>query len=80
MFLGVVSTDGVPAITLPITGQDWIAIADTGFNGDLELPEDLRNSLNTRYVGRVTSALDVGKIRTIIAGNNNIDKPEGLNC
>lgn len=34
---------------------------DTGFNGDLELPDSLRNLLNTRYVGRVTSALAGGQ-------------------
>jgi hypothetical protein len=42
-------------ITLSIAGQDWPAIVDTGFNGDLELPESLRTALNARYVGRVTS-------------------------
>lgn len=53
--------DGVPTITLSIVGQDWTATIDTGFNGDLELPETLRNSLNARYVGRVTSALAGGQ-------------------
>ena len=61
MILGTVSTDGVPTITLSIGGQDWLAIVDTGFNGDLELPEGLRNALNARYVGRVTSALAGGQ-------------------
>ena len=32
-----------------------------GFNGDLELPEPLRSSLNARYVGQVTSALAGGQ-------------------
>lgn len=62
MILGVVSADGVPTIALSIAGQDWSAIIDTGFNGDLELPNDLRDSLNARYVGRVTSALAGGQI------------------
>ena len=61
MIRGMVSADGVPTITVSIAGQDWIAIIDTGFNGDLELPENLLNSLNARYVGRVTSALAGGQ-------------------
>lgn len=61
MIQGIVSADGVPTITLLIASQDWKATIDTGFNGDLELPESLRNSLNARYVGRVTSALAGGQ-------------------
>src|ERR1041384_7420245 len=59
--LGTVSTDGVPTIPLQIAGRDWPAVIDTGFNGDLELPEDLRGVLNARRVGRVTSALAGGQ-------------------
>jgi predicted aspartyl protease len=59
---GVVSADGVPIITLSIIGREWTAIIDTGFNGDLELPEDWRDSLNAWYVGRVKSALAGGQI------------------
>jgi predicted aspartyl protease len=58
---GAVSADGVPTIILSIAGQDWPAIIDTGFNGDLELPDDLRDVLNARYVGRVISALAGGQ-------------------
>ena len=61
MIQGSVSSGGVPAITLSLGGRAWIAVIDTGFNGDLELPEDLRESLNGRYVGRVTSALAGGQ-------------------
>lgn len=59
MIVGTVSADGVPTITLSIGGRDWPAVIDTGFNGDLELPETLRDILDARYVGRVTSTLDV---------------------
>ena len=62
MIQGTVSADGVPTIALPIAGQEWSAIMDTGFNGDLELPEGFRDGLNARYVGRVTSALAGGQI------------------
>lgn len=61
MIRGFVSADGVPTITLSIVGRDWTAIIDTGFNGDVELPEGLRDSLNAWYVGRVTSALAGGQ-------------------
>jgi len=59
---GAVSTDGVPTITLSIAGKDWLAVIDTGFNGDLELPEGLRDALNARYVGWVISALAGGQM------------------
>ncbi len=62
MIRGTVLSDGVPTITVSIAGQDWLAIIDTGFNGDLELPEDLRDSLSARYVGRVISTLGGGQI------------------
>lgn len=39
MIYGTVSDVGVPTIILPIAGQEWSATIDTGFNGDLELPE-----------------------------------------
>lgn len=35
---GTVTDDGVPIIMLPVAGQMWPGIIDTGFNGDLELP------------------------------------------
>jgi predicted aspartyl protease len=61
LITGHVSDDGVPTIILPVDGKDWPAVVDTGFNGDLELPETLRNRLNPQYVGRVTSALGAGQ-------------------
>lgn len=62
MIAGSVSSDGVPTITLGVVGQDWTAVVDTGFNGDLELPQSLRGSFNERHVGRVMSALAGGQI------------------
>ena len=61
MMYGTVSDIGVPTIILPIAGQEWSATIDTGFNGDLELPEVLRNVLDPEYVGRVTSSLAGGQ-------------------
>ena len=61
MILGVVSLQGLPTIILPIAGQDWPATIDTGFNGDLELPDVLRDPLNAQFVGRATAALAGGQ-------------------
>ena len=61
MIRGIVTAAGVPTIILSIAGSDWSATIDTGFNGDLELPEALRAFLNARYLGRVTSALAGGQ-------------------
>lgn len=61
MIHGTVSDAGVPTITLSIGGQECTAIIDTGFNGYLELPETLRNTLNPQYIGRVTSVLAGGQ-------------------
>ena len=62
MIAGSVSDDGVPVITLEVAGRDWPAIIDTGFNGDLELPEGLRGKLNDQPAGRLRSALAGGQI------------------
>jgi predicted aspartyl protease len=59
---GTVDPDGVPVLLLPVAGQTWPAVVDTGFNGDLELPEGLRSAVNPRLRGRVESALASGQI------------------
>jgi len=58
---GNVSDDGVPIIILDIAEQNWSAIVDTGFNGDLELPEALRGNLNDQPIGRLKSTLAGGQ-------------------
>lgn len=57
MIEGVVTDFGVPAIDVEIGGRRWRAIIDTGFNGELELPEQLRQYVRAQLVGRVTSLL-----------------------
>ncbi|HUY34679.1 MAG TPA: hypothetical protein VMV69_18180 [Pirellulales bacterium] len=42
---------------MEFAGQRWQAIIDTGFNGELELPDRLRSHLNAQFVGRATSLL-----------------------
>jgi hypothetical protein len=54
---GIITEDGVPAIAVEFGSQRWQAIIDTGFNGELELPERLGSHVNARFVGRATSLL-----------------------
>jgi predicted aspartyl protease len=54
---GTITADGVPAIEVEAGGQLWHAVIDTGFNGELELPERLRSQVNAQFVGRLTSLL-----------------------
>ena len=62
MITGHVSDQGLPVIALEVAGQTWSAIIDTGFNGDLELPDALRGRVNDRPVGRLRSALAGGRM------------------
>ncbi len=62
---GAVSANGVPTITLSIAGQDWTATIDTGFSGDLELPEALRNSLNAMTQHRLLAFLQTKRRQSI---------------
>jgi predicted aspartyl protease len=61
MIRGVVNADGVPEITLRVADRDWPATIDTGFNGDLELPEALRAHVDARYAMQVVSLLAGGQ-------------------
>jgi hypothetical protein len=61
VILGTVTADGIPMLSLPVAGQSWPAVLDTDFNGDLELPNALRSSVNPRFTGRVLSALASGQ-------------------
>lgn len=62
MISGVVSPDGVPTINLQIAQRIWPAIVDTGFNGDVELPESLRLEIDAVPIGVVQSFLAAGKV------------------
>jgi predicted aspartyl protease len=58
---GTVTADETPVILLATAGQTRTAIIDTGFNGDLELPEALRAHVNPRPRGYSLSALAGGQ-------------------
>lgn len=66
MIQGVVSPDGVPTIQVQVANQEWAATVDTGFNGDLELPEALRTSLNIRDT--------FGLVKFALAGGQTIEE------
>lgn len=61
MIRGTVTADGEPIVLLPVAAQTWPAIVDTGFSGDLELPDALRPFVNPRSSGQVYSVLGGGQ-------------------
>ncbi len=61
MIRGIVSTRGLPVIVLRVAGSNWPATVDTGFNGDLELPMELRARIRACYSGHVRSRLANGQ-------------------
>jgi predicted aspartyl protease len=58
---GTVTDDGIPIIMVLVGGEMWPGIVATGFNGDVELPDELRESLNARLIGRISSLLASGQ-------------------
>jgi predicted aspartyl protease len=38
---GEIDRNGTPILRLNLGGREWVAVVDTGFNGDLELPDSL---------------------------------------
>jgi predicted aspartyl protease len=54
---GHVTPEGEPIVLLPIAGRTWRAIIDTGFNGDLQLPEEVRDFVNPRFLQEIESQL-----------------------
>lgn len=61
MIVGIVTDEDVPIITLTVAGRSWSAIIDTGFNGDLELPEILRPFVNPRFICQIHAFLAGGQ-------------------
>jgi hypothetical protein len=58
---GIVSEEGTPLIPIPIGGHEWIGIIDSEFNGDLQLPESLRQFFNPRFIAPTVSVLANGQ-------------------
>jgi predicted aspartyl protease len=73
MIRGLVNDEGVPIVSVEIAARQWLAVIDTGFNGDLELPLKLKPFVKPRYIGRTTSSLAAGQ--TIVEKSYNITVP-----
>ena len=58
---GKVTDDGVPILTLMVGDESWTTVIDTGFNGDLELPNELRDVVQPRFKGQFHSLLAGGQ-------------------
>jgi predicted aspartyl protease len=61
---GEVDDSGTPIIRLTIAGQEWVATIDTGFNGDLELPDTLAPHFVLTLVAESSTTLAAGKVIT----------------
>jgi len=59
---GETDETGTPIIRLSIADQEWIATIDTGFNGDLELPEQLADVFTAEYAGESSTTVGGGVV------------------
>ena len=62
MIEGTVDLRGVPTIEVELAGRTWVATIDTGFNGFLELPDELFGEIPTKFLGKSTSTLAGGHV------------------
>lgn len=62
MIQGTVTEEGLPLIRIEIAGRRWPAVIDTGFNGDLELPEALMPHVDAKPIGPIESFLAAGQV------------------
>jgi predicted aspartyl protease len=60
VIVGTVTARSVPMVSIEIAGIAYRAVTDTGFNGDLELPESLRDKLNARWAAKSLARLAGG--------------------
>ena len=60
MIDGIVTEEGTPVVRLELDGDSWLTVVDSGFNGALELPLELKDRLSTVPMGTVRSELAAG--------------------
>ena len=65
--------DGLPRVFLTVGEREWPAQIDTGFNGDLELPQAAARAVEARYDGAVVSVLADG--RRVFEDSYRVDFP-----
>ena len=61
MITGFVNQTGIPFIPVRFADRDLLAVVDSGFNGDLELPETLFGIGPQDYLGSAESFLAGGQ-------------------
>jgi predicted aspartyl protease len=59
---GWVTDDGTPYIIMKLDNHDWMAVVDTGFNKDFELPESLFEHVVIKHIGSAEVVLAGGRI------------------
>lgn len=59
---GVVDGRGTPVVRLPIAGQDWTAVIDTGFDGFVLIPAVLASEFKCRLLGDAELTLSGGHV------------------
>jgi predicted aspartyl protease len=59
---GEVDETGSPILRLTVAGREWLAAIDTGFNGDLELPDELSQHFAIEYAGESRTTLAGGLV------------------
>lgn len=59
---GEVDLRGTPILRMTIDGQEWVAVIDTGFDGELELPEVLSTYFHGEPVGEAETTLGGGTV------------------
>jgi len=59
---GEVDSRGTPIVRLTFGGRDWVAVIDTGFDGDLELPEVLAPHFPKSSAGPSRTTLAAGRV------------------
>lgn len=59
---GEVDLRGTPILRLEIDRREWIAVIDTGFDGELELPNELADYFAAESVGQTETTLGGGRV------------------
>lgn len=57
---GALSITGTPVLLTSIAGKSWRTIVDTGFDGDLELPQALFDDCMIEHIGPTLNVLAGG--------------------
>lgn len=59
---GEVDSRGTPIVRLQVAGREWVAVIDTGFDGELELPDVLASHFRKTPGGPSRTTLGGGTV------------------